>query len=203
MATFHFELVSPEKLLFSGEVEAVVVPGTEGLSRSERSRAGHDGAKPGMVEIDETPSKKAKLFVRGGFADVANGGLTILAEQAKPLEELEPRGAGPGNQERRGRPRRREDRRGEEAGGRKDRPAHRAEGSARPLSARVAPAPKANPAIAGGVFCFDDYAFSGAGVRGKRQRALRQRLHPGDAFAHGLLMPVLALAGAASRCFPT
>jgi F-type H+-transporting ATPase subunit epsilon len=90
MATFHFELVSPEKLLFSGEVEAVVVPGVEGLFTVMKDHAPvMTVLKAGVVEIDETPSKKAKLFVRGGFADVANGGLTILAEQAKPLEELD------------------------------------------------------------------------------------------------------------------
>ena len=90
MATFHFELVSPEKLLFSGEVEAVVVPGIEGLFTVMKDHAPvMTVLKAGVVEIDETPSKKAKLFVRGGFADVANGGLTILAEQAKPLEELD------------------------------------------------------------------------------------------------------------------
>ena len=90
MATFHFELVSPEKLLFSGEVEAVVVPGVEGLFTVMKDHAPvMTVLKAGMVEIDETASKKAKLFVRGGFADVANGGLTILAEQAKPLEELD------------------------------------------------------------------------------------------------------------------
>ena len=90
MATFHFELVSPEKLLFSGEVEAVVVPGVEGQFTVMKDHAPvMTVLKAGVVEIDETPSKKAKLFVRGGFADVANGGLTILAEQAKPLEELD------------------------------------------------------------------------------------------------------------------
>jgi F-type H+-transporting ATPase subunit epsilon len=90
MATFHFELVSPEKLLYSGEVEAVVVPGLEGLFTVMKDHAPvMTVLKAGVVEIDETPGKKAKLFVRGGFADVAGGGLTILAEQAKPLEELD------------------------------------------------------------------------------------------------------------------
>jgi F-type H+-transporting ATPase subunit epsilon len=45
--------------------------------------------KAGIVEIDETPTKKTKLFVRGGFADVAGHGLTILAELAKPLEDFD------------------------------------------------------------------------------------------------------------------
>jgi F-type H+-transporting ATPase subunit epsilon len=89
MATFHFELVSPEKLLYSGEVEAVVVPGIEGLFTVMKDHAPvMTVLKAGVVEIDESANKKIKLFVRGGFVDVA-GSLTILAESAKPLEELD------------------------------------------------------------------------------------------------------------------
>jgi ATP synthase F1 epsilon subunit len=83
MATFHFELVSPEKLLFSGDVEAVVVPGVEGQFTVMKDHAPvMTVLKAGVVEIDESSSKKSRLFVRGGFADVAGGGLTLLAEQA-------------------------------------------------------------------------------------------------------------------------
>jgi F-type H+-transporting ATPase subunit epsilon len=90
MATFHFELVSPEKLLYAGDVEAVVVPGAEGLFTVMKDHAPVMAVvKAGVVVIDETPSKKVKLFVRGGFADVAGGGLTLLAEYAKPLEEFD------------------------------------------------------------------------------------------------------------------
>jgi F-type H+-transporting ATPase subunit epsilon len=48
--------------------------------------------KPGIVVIDETPAKKLHLFVRGGFAEVAPSGLTILAEQSIPLAELDAAG---------------------------------------------------------------------------------------------------------------
>jgi F-type H+-transporting ATPase subunit epsilon len=90
MATFHFELVSPEKLLYSGDVEAVVVPGIEGQFTVLKDHAPvMTVLKAGIVEIDETPTKKTKLFVRGGFADVAGHGLTILAELAKPLEDFD------------------------------------------------------------------------------------------------------------------
>jgi F-type H+-transporting ATPase subunit epsilon len=90
MATFHFELVSPEKLLFSGEVEAVVVPGIEGQFTVMKDHAPvMTVLKAGIVEIDETATKKTRLFVRGGFADVADGGLTLLAEQAAPLEQFD------------------------------------------------------------------------------------------------------------------
>ncbi|MGP0061900.1 MAG: F0F1 ATP synthase subunit epsilon [Beijerinckiaceae bacterium] len=90
MPTFPFELVSPEKLLFSGEVEAVVVPGSEGEFTVLKNHSPLMSVlKPGIVEIDETTTRKSKLFVRGGFADVSARGLTILAEFAIPLEELD------------------------------------------------------------------------------------------------------------------
>ncbi|WP_294540365.1 F0F1 ATP synthase subunit epsilon [uncultured Rhodoblastus sp.] len=90
MATFHFELVSPERLLFTGEVEAVVVPGIEGQFTVLKDHAPvMTVLKAGIVEIEETAAKKIRLFVRGGFADVADGGLTLLAEQAAPLEQFD------------------------------------------------------------------------------------------------------------------
>ncbi|HEY8032299.1 MAG TPA: F0F1 ATP synthase subunit epsilon [Methylocella sp.] len=93
MAAFHFELVSPEKLVYSGDVESVVVPGTEGEFTVLKDHAPLISTmKPGVVVIDETPSKKLRLFVRGGFAEVAPSGLTILAEQTIPLAELDAAG---------------------------------------------------------------------------------------------------------------
>jgi F-type H+-transporting ATPase subunit epsilon len=90
MAAFHFELVSPERLVFSGEVDAVVVPGTEGEFTVLKDHAPFmTTLKPGVVEISETPTNKLRFFVRGGFADVAPVGLTILAEHSIPLEELD------------------------------------------------------------------------------------------------------------------
>lgn len=90
MATFHFELVSPEKLLFSGEVEAVVAPGVDGQFTVLKDHAPvMTVLKPGVVEIAVTSARKERLFVRGGFADVEQGGFTILAEQAIPVAELD------------------------------------------------------------------------------------------------------------------
>jgi len=90
VATFSFELVSPERLVFTGEVEAVVVPGTEGEFTVLKDHAPLMAAlKPGIIVIDETEAKKSKLFVRGGFADVSPHGLTILADEAIPLEQLD------------------------------------------------------------------------------------------------------------------
>jgi F-type H+-transporting ATPase subunit epsilon len=44
--------------------------------------------KPGVVEVEESASKKRRVFVRGGFADIASTGLTVLAEQAIAIEDL-------------------------------------------------------------------------------------------------------------------
>ena len=93
MAAFHCELVSPEKLVFSGDVEAVVVPGTEGEFTVLKDHAPLISTmKPGILVIDETPQKKLRLFVLGGFAEVAPSGLTILAEQTIPLAQLDAAG---------------------------------------------------------------------------------------------------------------
>jgi len=90
MAAFHFELVSPEKLVFSGEVEAVAVPGTEGEFTVLKDHAPLIAImKPGVVVIEEAPAKKLRLFVPRGFAEVAPSGLTILADKALPLAELD------------------------------------------------------------------------------------------------------------------
>lgn len=91
MATFHFELVSPERMLFSGEVSSVVVPASEG---DMTVMAGHapvmSALKPGVVTVASGQGAARRLFVRGGFVDIADGGLTILAEHAVALEDVKP-----------------------------------------------------------------------------------------------------------------
>jgi F-type H+-transporting ATPase subunit epsilon len=90
MTTFHFELVSPAKLLFEGPVESVVVPGVEGdMTIMANHAALMTSLRPGVVTVADGKAAK-RLFVRGGFADVTASGLTILAEQAIPVEELSP-----------------------------------------------------------------------------------------------------------------
>jgi len=88
MATFPFELVSPERLIYSGAVTEVIVPGTEGQFGI---LAGHapfvSTLKPGVLTIKAEGAQK-KLFVRGGFAEANPQGLTVLAETAVPLEEM-------------------------------------------------------------------------------------------------------------------
>ncbi len=90
MPAFPFELVSPEKLVFSGEVEAVVVPGVEGEFTVLKDHAPTLALlKPGILEFDRSSAQKTRLFVRGGFAQIAPEGLTVLAEQAITLDELD------------------------------------------------------------------------------------------------------------------
>jgi F-type H+-transporting ATPase subunit epsilon len=90
MAAFHFELVSPEKLLFSGDVDSVVAPGAEGQFTVLKDHAPvMTTLKAGVVTVAGGDGKVEKLFVRGGFADVSATGFTILAELALPLSEID------------------------------------------------------------------------------------------------------------------
>lgn len=86
--SFQFELVSPAKLLLSEEVEEVVVPGTDG---DFSVLAGHapfmSTIRPGFIVVKRS-SGTERIFVRGGFADTNPRGLTILAEEAIPDDQL-------------------------------------------------------------------------------------------------------------------
>jgi F-type H+-transporting ATPase subunit epsilon len=90
MAKLHFDLVSPERLLISAEVDQVDVPGSEG---DFGVFAGHAPVmttlKPGVLAIVTAGKAAEKFFVRGGFAEVTLQGLTVLAEEAMPLAELD------------------------------------------------------------------------------------------------------------------
>jgi F-type H+-transporting ATPase subunit epsilon len=89
MATFHFDLVSPEKLAFSGDVDQVDIPGVEG---DFGVLAGHApvvaAIRPGILTII-TGGTKQKIIVLGGLAEVSDKGLTVLADVATSLEELD------------------------------------------------------------------------------------------------------------------
>jgi F-type H+-transporting ATPase subunit epsilon len=89
MATFHFDLVSPEKLAFSGEVDQVDVPGAEG---DFGVLAGHApvvaAVRPGILTVTKGGTKE-KIIVLGGLAEVSQKGLTVLAEVATSIEELD------------------------------------------------------------------------------------------------------------------
>ena len=86
----QFDLVSPERLLFSGQVDMVAIPGAEG---DMGIMAGHAPVmatlRPGIVNIDEAGKAQQRIFVRGGFAEVTPAGLTVLAEFTVPLAELD------------------------------------------------------------------------------------------------------------------
>ena len=89
MATFHFELVSPDRISFSGEVDQVDVPGAEG---DFGVLAGHASLialiRPGIMTV-YSGGEQTKLVVLGGFAEVGPDGLTVLADVATSVEDLD------------------------------------------------------------------------------------------------------------------
>src|SRR3954465_15683006 len=90
MATFHFDLVSPEKLLFSGEVDQVDVPGLEG---DFGVLAGHapivSALRPGIMTV-YVGGQAQRMIVLGGFAEVsADGKLTVLADLADSVQDFD------------------------------------------------------------------------------------------------------------------
>ncbi|HRK23989.1 MAG TPA: F0F1 ATP synthase subunit epsilon [Beijerinckiaceae bacterium] len=89
MASFNFELVSPERILFSGPVDQVVVPGEDGDMTILANHAPvMTTLRSGIVAVSADKGAARRLYVRGGFADVTASGLTILAEVAIPVEEI-------------------------------------------------------------------------------------------------------------------
>ena len=90
MSTFQFDLVSPEKLLFSGEVDQVDVPGTEG---DFGVLAGHaptvSALRPGIMTVF-VDGNQQRMVVLGGFAEIsADGKLTVLADLADSVEDFD------------------------------------------------------------------------------------------------------------------
>jgi F-type H+-transporting ATPase subunit epsilon len=86
---FHFDLVSPEKMVFSGEVEQVDVPGSEG----DFGVLAHHAPliamlKPGILTIFGA-GETQRVVVVGGFAEVNEEGLTVLADMAVPVEDFD------------------------------------------------------------------------------------------------------------------
>ena len=89
MATFHFDLVSPEKLAYSGDVDQVDIPGVEG---DFGVLAGHAPVvaviRPGILTVT-VGGKHEKIIVLGGLAEVSEKGLTVLADTASSMAELD------------------------------------------------------------------------------------------------------------------
>ena len=89
MATFQFDLVSPEKLLFSGEVTQVDVPGSEGDFGVLAEHAPLvTTLRPGILVI-YGERDALRIVVGGGFAEVGPAGLTVLADMAVPVDEFD------------------------------------------------------------------------------------------------------------------
>ncbi len=90
MATFKFELVSPERILFSGEVVSVIIPSVEG---EVTVLAGHAPfvatLKAGIVFVQTTDQNGKEFFVNGGLVEVNQTSTTILAEQGRFIEDVD------------------------------------------------------------------------------------------------------------------
>jgi F-type H+-transporting ATPase subunit epsilon len=90
MAGLHFELVSPARLLFSGDVASVTIPGSEGEMGIYPGHAPLLATlKPGVVTVFKDGGGSDRIFVRGGMVEVNPQGLTLLAEVAIPMAELD------------------------------------------------------------------------------------------------------------------
>lgn len=89
MATFHFDLVSPEQIAFSGEVDQVDIPGAEG---DFGVLAGHAPVvsviRPGILTVTAGGNQQ-KIVVLGGIAEVSEKGLTVLADVATAAPDMD------------------------------------------------------------------------------------------------------------------
>jgi len=84
----NFEFVSPEASLFSGEVVSILLPAKEGDAEILPLHAPFMTAlRVGIVEIKVSESESMKFLIDGGFADVANDNVTLLAEKSFNLLE--------------------------------------------------------------------------------------------------------------------
>lgn len=87
--SFAFELVSPERLLVSGEAEEVSVPGSDGMFTVMANHSPlMSTIRPGILSVKSAAGEQ-KFVVLGGFADVSQAGCTILAERATPVGEVD------------------------------------------------------------------------------------------------------------------
>ncbi|WP_291388856.1 MULTISPECIES: F0F1 ATP synthase subunit epsilon [unclassified Devosia] len=83
------EIVSPERLVLSEQARSVIVPGAEGYFTVLGDHAPlMTTLKPGFITVTDQANVAHVFYVRGGFADVAPTGLTILAEEARPVADF-------------------------------------------------------------------------------------------------------------------
>jgi F-type H+-transporting ATPase subunit epsilon len=84
------EIVSPERLVISEQARSVTVPGAEGYFTVMGEHAPlMSTLKPGFITVTDMSNVAHVFYVRGGFADVAPTGLTILAEEARPIADFD------------------------------------------------------------------------------------------------------------------
>ena len=89
-STFMFELVTPERMALSQDAAQVVVPGLEGDFTVLPGHAPVISAlRPGVVDVTLPDASKARIFVKGGFAEVDQEQLTVLAERALDVEAMD------------------------------------------------------------------------------------------------------------------
>ena len=87
---FKFELVSPERLLVSEEVESVIIPGTDGeMTVMAKHAPVMTTIKPGVVTVRAASGGETRYVVFGGFADILPEGCTLLAESAVAVKDID------------------------------------------------------------------------------------------------------------------
>lgn len=93
MATFHFELVSPERQLVSADIGEAIIPGQEGDFAALPQHAPFIAQlRPGILTIPSLNGREVQYYLRGGFADVGPDTTVVLAEYAVPLEDFKAAG---------------------------------------------------------------------------------------------------------------
>ncbi len=86
----EFELVSPEQLLLSEQVDMVVVPGAEGdFGALPRHSLLISAVRTGVIQVHEGGSVTNRIFVAGGFCEVTGERCTVLAEEAVPVDDID------------------------------------------------------------------------------------------------------------------
>lgn len=87
--TITFDLVSPERLLLSTDADMVTIPGSDGYMGV---MAGHmplvSTLRPGMIDV-QANGRDERFFIRGGFAEISATKVTVLAEEAIPMSEMD------------------------------------------------------------------------------------------------------------------
>ena len=88
--TFKFELITPERMLFSENAAQVLVPGFEGEFTVLPGHAPVISAlRPGVIDAALADARKVRVFVKGGLAEVDHDRVTVLAERAIPVEAMD------------------------------------------------------------------------------------------------------------------